>query len=1176
MSRTGIWAAICASLLMEGVPVPLLSDLVLFELLEKGFVKTSDVLVEHGVADVCTMHNGKSLLWRAVREGNEKMLKHLLQLCSVHYWKLQQGTGSTVAETDHGSCDAYPEGTEPQTSQPHVATTPATARNIHEEASLAVGCECALAPRLQLMNDLATEAARQNDSGIIMVLHKYNFRVDAPSALFEAAEHSDGTVLKSLLRFGKWKAPDKRNSLLLHSSLRLKEACFLELGLNCQTEPSDTEVVRQIIEHLKSATESFEQSLMFVGDVEKNKASSEEAFRTLTISVAGHCIKEATDADEFQKLLSTTILSDTSRPLRAIYLHALLVMECLRHSRCEQLFTSISNQLWSAHDPSKSIAGALACHDLFLHYIGLTGSSLEVLQGKSQCLYGSCHLYESATSLCLLLQWLLPKLSAGRGITVLPVFQWLHGLITGCLEKRKDELLYIAGKIFGASEPITKDELQQSVKLFSDLAEEKGKTWNLILVVLELEARRFGADANFFRTWLKKIQQFLAEVECPVQKKDSVSKADLRWLAVMVSTLCQQGMALPDLHGNLAHSLLTPLFSDLLEVLVLHGLDVWVRVQSGAPSLVWRAVHDGCKEILRAVLPGVTMKLPDNNSDRNAESVYVQMLEHNGEDIDESDLWLLAVNHGSLTCAEALCVHRIPIRRKALLHAAVRADEKMFELLLDARAWTDLEKRDAFNLRAVHCLLDWLTRMQTATLKRRGILDCLVNIRYIDAAELLKMNTDEKRFLHNLPIRYGMLPLFQKALQFGKGGAGSMAEALPTTNRLLLAGHELHEASTEEELLELAEKLLPTNTGATELASGAHVHGLLVMHRLIPGHPMCLYYFKELYLHLVGEPWCSKAAVHLQSQLSEEQVVPFVTCFQLIHVLFNTEEPLFREKCEFIKSPLGLAITMAARLLSSNVAIDVTRLLEFAAHVLRSSTFGKKAKDLMKQVCEFLLVMYMCRHRHLPEATKNMVAAVRLMVKASDQLHGKQTFLHILVDVWAASGVPTKYGQSSGSAVQLGVFSGVKYLLTQFLDETVDPNAVDVSNETAAHRVIRSYHCNPSLSVEEGVGLLELFDEYGLHWDAYFGNRRMLVNILQDFWNMAPLAMRLKSRPRSLQCLAAHAASGPACNTLPKRIQHFIKIHKPNGGDCDERNNSNWNTTCSWLQGEIGHMYVSC
>ena len=1078
-----------------------------------------------------------------------------------------------MAETDHGSCDVYAEGTEPQTGEPHFATAPTTARNVHEEGSLAVGCECALAPRLQLMNDLATDAAQQNNSGIIMVLHKYNFRVDAPSALFEAAKHSDGTVLKSLLRLGKWKAHDKRNSLLLHSSIRLEEACFLERW-NCQTEPFDKDVVSQISEHLKSATESFEQSLLVVGDVEENKPSSEEASRTLTISIAGHCTKEATDADEFQKLLSTTVLSDASSPLRAIYLHALLVMERLRHSRCERLFTTISNQLWSAHDPSQRIAGALACHELFLHYISLTGCSPEVQQCKSQCLYRSCHLYESATSLCLLLQWLLPKLSAGRGITVLPVFQWLHGLITGCLERRKEELLYIAGKIFGVSESIVKDELQQSVKLFSDLAEKKGKTWNLILVVLE--ARRFGTDSNFFRLWLKITEEFLAQVECPVQKKDSVSKADLRWLAVMVSTLCQQGMALPDLHGNLAHSLLTPLFSELLEVLVLHGLDIWVRVQSGAPSLVESAVRSDCKEILHAVLPGVTMKLPGNDSDRNAESVYVQMLQHNGEDIDESDLWLLALNYGSLTCAEALRGHRIPTRRKALLHAAVRADEKMFELLLDARAWTDLDKRDAFHLRAVHCLLDWLTRMRTSNLKCRDILDCLVNVRYIDLAELLKMNTDEKRFLHNLHIHYGVLPLFQKALQFEKCGAGSMAEASPATNRLLLAGHELHEASTEEELLELTEKLLPTNTGATELASGVHVHGLLVMHRLIPGHPACLHYFKELYQHLVGEPWCSTTEAPLLTHLSEEQVVPFVTCFQLIHVLLDTEEPLFREKCEFIESPLGLAITMAARLLSSNVAINVTRVLECTAHVLRSTTFGKKVQDLMKEVCDFLLVMYMCRHRDLPGATKNMVAAVRLMVKASDQLYGKQTFLHILVDAWAASGVPTKHGQSPGSAIRLAGFSGVKYLLTQFLDEMFDPNTVNVSNETAAHRVIRSYHCNRSLSVEEGVALLELFDEYGLHWDAYFDNRRMLVNILPGVWGMVPLARRLKSRPRSLQCLAAHAASGPACNTLPKRIQHFIKIHKPNGGDCDERNNSNWNTISSWLQGEIGLMYVSC
>ena len=1126
-------AAVCASLLTEGVPVSHVSECILFELLKKKFFKTAGVLVEHGVADMCVLRNGRSVLWKAVRDGMEEMLKHLLQLCSSHHWKLQQGTARTVAEIDQGSCDVSADRTAPQIDEPLNATAPATAGNVpNKEASLVVGCECALVPRLHLMNDLATEAARQNDRGIIEVLHEYNFAADAPSALFEAAENSDRTVLKQLFRLGKWKASDKRNALLLHSSLQLEEAHSLEKRI-CRTASSQTSVVCQIMKHLKSATESFEQSLLVVGDVEESKASSDKASRTSTITIAGHCIKEATGADEFQKLLSTTILSDSGTPLRAIYLHALLVMERLRNSRCEEFFCSIRHGLWSAWDSSQSISGALACHDLFLHYIGVTGSSPEVQQGKSRRLYRSRHLFESATSLCLLLQWLLPKLPAGHGITVFPVFQWLHGLMTGCLELRQEELLFIAAKIFGVSESIAKDELQPSVKCFSDLAEEKGKKWNLVSMVLELEAQRFGTDSKDCRYSLGISRRFLSKVGCPVLKKDSVAKADLRWLAVMVSVVCQQGMALPDLQGNLVHSLLTPLFSDLLEALVLHGLDVWVRGQSGTP-LVWSALQlDGdSEELLHAVLPGVAMKLPGNDSDGDAESAYVQQLESNGG--DELDLWLLVVEQGSIARAQALREHRIPIRRKALLSAAVQADDKMFKLLLDARAWTDLDKRDAFNLRSARCLLDWL--IQTATLgKSYNILDYLV--RHIDVVELLKMNTDED-CLPILHIRYGVLPLFRKALQFGTPGADSMA--LPTTDPLLIAGHELHEASTEPELLELAEKLLPTETGTTKLASGAHVHGLLVMQRLVPGHPVCLRYFKELYQHLVREH--STDAAQLRGRLSDEQVVPFVTCFQLIQLLLHTEKALFRKKCEFSESTLCLAITMAIRLVSSNVEIDATPVFKAAAHTLELSTFDKNVNDLMLQVREFLLVM--CQHQGLPAAA-NVVAAVRRMAKTSAQLYGKQTFLHLLVDAWVIGGVPSTRGLCSSGAGHLSVFDAVKYLLTEFLDEKADPNAVDSSDETAAHCVIKSYHSNASLSVEEGVALLELFDDYGIHWDAYFGNRKTLVDLLQEVRDMKPLAFRLKSRPGSLQCLAAHAASGPACSTLPKRMQQFIHIHKP-------------------------------
>ena len=154
--------------------------------------------------------------------------------------------------------------------------------------------------------------------------------------------------------------------------------------------------------------------------------------------------------------------------------------------------------------------------------------------------------------------------------------------------------------------------------------------------------------------------------------QDSATHAEPHLLAVMAATLLEQGMALPNLPEDLVHCLLQRHFSKLLEVLVSHGLDVWIMDSSGTPLICSAIRQDTFSSTLLALLRGITTKLPSNHSNEEAEAAYLQQLNDRGG--DRWDLWLLAVESGSLSNTQALYEHRIPVRREALLNAAAQAE----------------------------------------------------------------------------------------------------------------------------------------------------------------------------------------------------------------------------------------------------------------------------------------------------------------------------------------------------------------------------------------------------------------------------------------------------------------------------------------------------------------------
>ena len=199
----------------------------------------------------------------------------------------------------------------------------------------------------------------------------------------------------------------------------------------------------------------------------------------------------------------------------------------------------------------------------------------------------------------------------------------------------------------------------------------------------------------------------------------------------------------------------------------------------------------------------------------------------------------------------------------------------------------------------------------------------------------------------------------------------------------------------------------------------------------------------------------------------------------------------------------------------------------------------------MKQTCDLLLVM--CQDRASPMVVKYMDAAVQLMVAASRPLRCKQTsFLHLLVNAWSKNATRRAYRQPSSSFVHLGMFSSVEYLVKEFLYTGADPNAVDDSDKTGAHCVIESCRGYRRLPVEEGLALLNLFDEYGIHWDAFHGRKQSLVELVEKVRGMESLATQLQTAPGLCRGWPRKLS---ACqldySELPKRMQLLVDIHKP-------------------------------
>ena len=255
-------------------------------------------------------------------------------------------SSATMATTVPSASDA---ASVAMTESPSDYATTAASEIPSDATSSAAVTECLPCsendPVQHSKNDLIAEAARRNLPGIIDALYEYGVAI-TPLAFSEAAEHVDGAALRCLVRLdssldsgNSANTSAVRNSLLLHSSLRLKEA-FLPTPSYLRAWEDDAQWTEDCL--LKAAKESFVQASK-LACVQENKENYTDSSNM--IDNAGLRIKEAKDIAEYQRLVLTTLPSSSRKKVSAVHLHALLIMERLGDSRWKEYFSMICEQL---------------------------------------------------------------------------------------------------------------------------------------------------------------------------------------------------------------------------------------------------------------------------------------------------------------------------------------------------------------------------------------------------------------------------------------------------------------------------------------------------------------------------------------------------------------------------------------------------------------------------------------------------------------------------------------------------------------------------------------------------------------------------------------------------------------------------------------------------------------
>ena len=759
-----------ACLLRNGarLPSPGRSGL-LHALLREKCPRMVQTLIQHGMDPRVVDEEGQPLLAVAVEHSDVDLVKCLLTHGCADHWNTLCKRSADAASLAGGSGEKGAFREQDAAVHCNATSTEPTTRDWFRAGG-------ATSPSITHCDTttLLEVAATRVDEGMQRSLRKAGIWSGDVRLLHAAALSLNRTALSFVVENGDWEDGEVSDAMKLQSAVYLFTDCLLHQRAvsDGYGNSASKKAVEEALSHLEkttthrvhdlerddlrqSATELFEAATRMT---KVESASSSDLVTSFDLRSEGESPLEARTAAEFMQLCKQEGLCD-KETFGRLYLHGLLVMLRLQpeHSFLKIFTMVLASQLTGQNfmDPSRRTSCTayradsycfsprsqsdrsdasltLACHAV----AAFCQATSHVLSKEKSA---TCDMLLSISPLFYVITMALQAGLPCGTIYAIAALEWLGQCMSRIHSEtvQQDQEGSQKASRYGQVEEIAVHILAHLAVTTDDSS--SGLT-NAVKAFTQLTTAACFQDGRLFHTLFRQFSRTIFQVPLEADRnlKDACEPELLpdehlepicssllsegvqlpHLLAVMAATLLDQGMALPNLPEDLVHCLLQQHFSELLEVLVSHGLDVWIMDSSGTPLICSAIRQYAFSSTLLALLRGITTKLPSNHSNEEVEAEYLQQLKDHGG--DRWDLWVLAVESGNLSNAQALHEHRIPARREALLSAAVQADEKMFEFLLKTRTWSDIDQRDAFYVRCACHLYDWLKRTEAAMQRRQA------------------------------------------------------------------------------------------------------------------------------------------------------------------------------------------------------------------------------------------------------------------------------------------------------------------------------------------------------------------------------------------------------------------------------------------------------------------------
>ena len=649
-----------------------------------------------------------------------------------------------------------------------------------------------------------------------------------------------------------------------------------------------------------------------------------------------------------------------------------------------------------------------------------------------------------------------------------------------------------------------------------------------------------------------------------------------------VSLLLENGIELPEVfcQRDTLHQLLLMEFPHLLRVLAGHGVDVWICDRINDKPLIVRACATSSPDMVNCLLDG-QQEASDSHHDCKPVKVDMTMSQHRMD-----QLWIAAAQRSDDRVLKVLHQRHVPATKAALLESAMRSDPRFVTFMLEKLPFTTEEAADALKLYSAYCLFSSVSsaksRLSKATIGAQ-------------VSSLVKQMSNETapRFQGRSPsmsssgepsneldagasgIQVGILdwltsgaeepPIaalrsFQLSLQYN--------EKQPAEPAVLdIVGHRIQEAQSWDDFKRLAQVSIPTQ--GKEPLSGVLLHGLLVVGRVLPKHPLCFQLLKKvidlIYKRCITSSAGRQPAQNLQLATQEDTSPELISVLAQYSLLTHhlrlwqemTQDELGQVDADTVHNLSMAAIEVLRHLLASGVIVDTLPVFCWLSnHLAFGLGYQWKNSSVLANVLKLLTDMVEL-HRQSEQTPTELHHAVALIVKGSlNCAEPCEGILHLATELL----IDFRAGKFSRQQATLseGRRSHLMKLVRILLDEGGHHlvNRVNGSSKTAAHKVISlaksglfvMVEDDTSCSLATALELLTLFDEYGQHWDSFYNSQHSLLEVLTTVPQLSLFCSQLLCQPRTLQCLSAMVAvawcDSEVWKRLPENIKQIVLQHQ--------------------------------